>query len=134
MPRPKTPHPTPGELEILKILWERGALTVRDVLDVHTSRQEPRAYTSVMSLLNVMAEKGLLERQSEGRAFRYRPLVDRKQALGQLVTDVWRRAYEGSTSAMVAQLLAETKPSDAELSEIRRLLAQFENPGKHHAD
>lgn len=127
MPRPKLPHPTPAELEILKILWDRGPLTVREVLD-HTSTQgDSRAYTSVMSLLNVMADKGLLRREPDGRAFRYRPVINRQRALGQLITDVWQRAYEGSTSAMVAHLLSETRPSDTELAEIRRLLERFES-------
>ncbi len=68
MARPKPPHPTEGELEILRILWDRSPSTVREVLE---QILQERAYTSVMSLLNVMAEKNLVTRKPEGRAFRY---------------------------------------------------------------
>ncbi len=128
MARPKTPHPTPGELEILKILWETGSLTVREVLDLLNRTGAPRAYTSIMSLLNVMADKGLLERVPEGRAFRYRPLVERSQTLGGLVGDVWQRAFGGSASSLVARLLDQAQPSPAELAEIRRLLKNYDPP------
>ncbi len=67
MPRPRHEHPTPGELEVLKILWDRGPSTVRQVMDVLNETRR-RAYTSVMSLLSVMTDKGLLTRQPKGRA------------------------------------------------------------------
>ena len=66
MARPKDEHPTTGELEVLKVLWQRGPSTVRDVLAV-LNEARPRAYTSVMSLMNVMAEKGQLVRREQGR-------------------------------------------------------------------
>lgn len=128
MARPRTPHPTPAELEVLKILWTSGPLTVREVLDVFQQDGPPRAYTSLMSLLNVMADKGLLERVPEGRAFRYRPLVERKQTLSDLVGDVWQRAFGGSASALVAHLLDQAQPSADELAEIRRLLKNYDPP------
>ena len=65
MARPKEDQPTDGELEVLKVLWDRGPSTVREVLEVLTVTR-PRAYTSVMSLLNVMTEKGLVTRQPQG--------------------------------------------------------------------
>ena len=74
MPRPKSDHPTPGELEALKILWEHGPSTVRQVME-RLNEDRPRAYTSVMSLLGVMADKGLLNRKPQGRAFVYEPAV-----------------------------------------------------------
>lgn len=132
MARPKTPHPTPAELEILKILWDTGPLTVREVLDVLNVAGPPRAYTSIMSLLNVMADKGLLERDPEGRAFRYRPVVERAKTLGGLVEDVWQRAFAGSASALVAHLLDQTQPDAEELAEIRRLLKNYESPPETH--
>ena len=126
MARPKTPHPTPAELEILKILWDSGPLTVREVLDLLNQSGPARAYTSIMSLLNVMAEKGLLDREPEGRAFRYRPRAERSQTLGTLVGDVWQRAFEGSASALVAHLLDQAQPTADELAEIRKLLKNYE--------
>jgi BlaI family transcriptional regulator, penicillinase repressor len=128
MARPKTPHPTPAELEILKILWDSGPLTVREVLDLLNQSGPPRAYTSIMSLLNVMADKGLLDREPEGRAFRYQPAVERSKTLGSLVGDVWQRAFEGSTSSLVAHLLDQAQPSADELAEIRRLLKNYDAP------
>jgi len=126
MARPKTTHPTPAELEILKILWDRGPLTVREVWDVLQAQKLRRAYTSVLSLLNVMAEKGLLEREPLGRAFRFRSNVSHEQTAGNMLSDLWQRAYSGSTSSLVAHLLDQTQPSDAELQAIRETLQRFE--------
>jgi BlaI family transcriptional regulator, penicillinase repressor len=128
MARPKTPHPTPAELEILKILWDSGPLTVREVLDHLNQSGSVRAYTSIMSLLNVMADKQLVDREPEGRAFRYRPREERSKTLGSLVSDVWQRAFGGSASSLVAHLLDEAQPSPEELAEIRKLLKAYEPP------
>lgn len=126
MARPRTPHPTPAELEILKILWDSGALTVREVLEQLNQAGPARAYTSIMSLLNVMADKQMLERIPEGRAFRYRPLVERGKTLGTLVSDVWQRAFGGSATALVAHLLDQAQPTTQELEEIRQLLQNYD--------
>jgi BlaI family penicillinase repressor len=125
MPRPKEEQPTAGELEVLKVLWDRGPSTVREVLEVLQAAR-PRAYTSVMSLLNVMAEKGLVVRQPRGRAFVYRPKTDRGRTLRRMVGDLVGRAFEGSTSQLVAHLLDQTKPSAEELNEIRRAIEQYQ--------
>jgi len=124
MPRPKHEHPTPGELEVLKILWDRGPSTVREVMEV-LNRQRQRAYTSVMSLLNVMTDKGLLEREPKGRAFLYRAQVGREKTLGQMVHDLLGRAFEGSASALVARLLDQSSPSPEELQEIRKTIDEY---------
>ena len=125
MPRPKEEQPTAGELEVLKVLWDRGPSTVREVMDVlHETR--PRAYTSVMSLLNVMADKRLVVREPQGRAFVYRPKTERGKTLQRMVGDLLGRAFEGSTSQLVAHLLDQTKPSAAELAEIRREIEKYQ--------
>lgn len=126
MPRPKLPHPTPGELEVLQILWDAGPATVRDVLDVLEASNRGRAYTSVMSLLNVMADKGLVKRTPQGRAFLYAPVMKKDAALGRMVRDLCRRAFEGSASTLVTRLLDETNPSDAELKAIRDAIRDYE--------
>mgnify|MGYP000483547449 CR=1 FL=1 len=126
MPRPKTPHPTPAELEILKLLWDREALTVREVLELLNASGPQRAYTTVMSLLNVMADKGLLDREPDGRAFRYKAKAARQQTLASLVGDICQRAFEGSATTLVAHLLEQARPSPEELSAIRDLLQQYE--------
>jgi predicted transcriptional regulator len=124
MARPKHEHPTPAELEVLKIIWERGPSTVRDVLEA-LPVERPRAYTSVMSLLNVMADKGLLAREPHGRAFQYAARADREKTLGRLVRDLLGRAFEGSASLLVGHVLAQGQPSRRELEEIRRTLDEY---------
>jgi predicted transcriptional regulator len=125
MARPKEEQPTDAELEVLKVLWDRGPSTVRDVMDaLHDER--PRAYTSVMSLMNVMAEKGLLLRQPHGRAFRYRPAIGRERTLQALVGHLLGRAFEGSAHELVAHLLDQKKPSAKELDEISRTIAEYQ--------
>jgi BlaI family transcriptional regulator, penicillinase repressor len=126
MPRPKLPHPTPGELEVLQILWETGPATVRDVLDVLEANERGRAYTSVMSLMNVMADKGLVKRTPQGRAFLYSSVMKKDAALGKMVRDLCRRAFEGSASTLVTRLLDETNPSDEELKAIRDAIRDYE--------
>lgn len=126
MARPKEEQPTTGELEVLKVLWDRGPSTVREVMDV-LNKDRPRAYTSVMSLLAVMADKGLLIREPRGRAFVYRPKTDRARTLRRMVGDLARRAFEGSTSQLVAHLLDQTKPSAKELDEIRRAIEAYQH-------
>ena len=125
MARPKEEQPTTGELEVLKVLWERGPSTVREVMDV-LNKDRPRAYTSVMSLLNVMTDKGLVVREPQGRAFIYRAKTNRGRTLRRMVGDLLGRAFEGSTSQLVAHLLDQTKPSPAELDEIRWAIEEYQ--------
>ena len=126
MPRPRHEHPTPAELEVLKLLWERGPSSVREVWEALRDQGRERAYTSVMSLMNVMAEKGLLGRKAQGRAFVYSARRGRERTLGGMVGDLWQRAFEGSATTLVSRLLDEAKPSPEELTEIRRLIEQYQ--------
>ncbi|QDU97207.1 BlaI/MecI/CopY family transcriptional regulator [Lignipirellula cremea] len=125
MARPKQEQPTPGELEVLKVLWEIGPATVRQVMDRLNEQTHPRAYTSVMSLLNVMTDKRLVRRRTRGRAFAYEATAEQKQTLGCLLGDLLGRAFSGSTTALVTQLLDQSNPTAAELEEIRRLLDNY---------
>jgi predicted transcriptional regulator len=133
MPRPRHEHPTPAELEILKILWNRGdPSSVRDVFEViNRVAKPPRAYTSVMSLLNVMTDKGLLRRSPHGRAFRYEPVSPRDQTLRSLLGETLRRVYSGSASLLVAHLLEQSRPSADELNKIRVVVEDYR---KHRPD
>jgi BlaI family penicillinase repressor len=126
MARPKHEQPTPAELEILKLLWDRGTLTVREAMEELNRDGRERAYTSVMSLMNVMTDKGLLRRTSAGRAFEYTANVERERTLGQMLQDLLGRAFAGSPSALVAQLLDETNPDQAELEEIRKTISEYQ--------
>ena len=124
MPRPRSEHPTPGELEVLQLLWQRGPCTVRQVLD-ELNRVRPRAYTSVMSLLNVMVDKKLLRRKPHGRAFLYSPRVEEQSTLREMVGDLVERAFGGSAELLVAHALEQTDPSPEELDQMRRMIDEF---------
>ena len=126
MARPKHETPTPAELQVLQILWESESLTVREVMDKLNSDQRQRAYTSVMSLLTVMAEKGLLVREPFGRAFKYKVAKSREKTLGTMLNDLVSRAFEGSKTALIAQLLDQTSPDSEELKEIQRLIRRHQ--------
>ena len=125
MPRPRSDNPTPAELEVLKILWDGGPMTVRDVLEVFRARKHRRAYTSIMSLMNVMADKDLLLRKPQGRAFLYSAKVARERTLSTLVGDLWERAFEGSASSLVTHLLDQTNPTSEELDENRKAFVSY---------
>ena len=124
MARRKLATPTEGELEILHVLWDRGPATVREVLDVLNERRE-RAYTSVMSLLNIMAEKGLVVRKPEGRAFVYQARKPRERTLGTIVGDVLGKAFEGSAHELVAHVLEQSRPTPQELQQIRQVIEAY---------
>ena len=124
MPRPRSEHPTPGELEVLKILWGRGRCTAREVWEVLNARRR-RHYTSVNSLLNTMADKGLLTRHSDQRAFLYEAAIAREKTQGQLVKDLVGRAFEGSPSGLVLQVLDQCNPSPEEMDQIAKMIRQY---------
>lgn len=126
MARPKQETPTSGELEVLKVLWKRGPSTVREVLEELNNGERTRAYTSVMSLMNVMADKGLLDREPLGRAFQYSARRPQEKTLGGIVSDILGRVFEGSAPSLVAHLLEESKPNAVELEEIRKALELYE--------
>ncbi len=124
MARPREEQPTVAELELLKILWDReGPASVREVVEeVNRNSEPPRAYTSVMSLLAVMTEKGLLRRKVRGRAFLYEPASTREKTLGAMLDHTLQRLFDGSASLLVAHLLDQSTPTPDELDEIRNLI------------
>lgn len=124
--------PTKAEFEILKILWDSGEpMRVREVLEIlNRDTETPRAYTTVMTLMNIMADKGQLERELDGKAFRYRPARPRERTLKNMLADTLSRVFDGSATALVAQLLDNAKPSPDELKEIRKLIEDYSKSGK----
>ncbi len=124
MVRPRHENPTPAELEVLRVIWDRGPSTVREVMNA-LNQERPRAYTSVMSLMNVMAEKGLLRTQPQGRAFVYSAQISQARTQSDIVRDLLRRVFDGSASALVMHLLEEAKPDSKELDEIRKTISKF---------
>ena len=125
MARPRQENPTPAELEVLQVIWDQGPSTVREVMTV-LNRARPRAYTSVMSLMNVMADKGLLGQKPKGRAFVYSARVTQKKTQSRMLRDLLNRAFDGSASALVTHLLQQAKPDQAELDEIQQSIQSFE--------
>ncbi len=126
MARPRHENATPAELEVLKILWDSGPSTVRDVMEV-LNQTRRRAYTSVMSLLEVMCDKRLVKRRPQGRAFVYWAAASKRKTLGQMVGDLLRRGFGGSASGLFAGLLGQTRLSREELNEIQRLIDQYKS-------
>ena len=126
----KNGKPTSAELEILDVLWERGAATVREIYEVLSSRRKPPGYTTVLKLLQIMHEKGLVERDDSARAHVYRARASQDETQKNLVSDLLEKAFRGSALKLVQHVL-ETKPaSAAELSEIRKLIAEAERKGE----
>jgi len=124
MARPRHNYPTPKELEVLEVIWQRGSSTVREVLTLLNRRGPKRAYTSVMSLMNVMVDKGLLEREPAGRAFSYSAAKRPRETRSDLVRDLLNRVFAGSAAALVAHLLDQTKLPPEELAEMRKAIAE----------
>jgi predicted transcriptional regulator len=119
-------RPTPAELEILRVLWERGPSTVRDV---HESLSPRRAtgYTTVLKLLQIMTDKGLVARDERARAHVYAARFPEAQTQKQLVRDLLERAFGGSAAKLVLHALAAKKASPDEIARIRRVLDQMEH-------
>jgi predicted transcriptional regulator len=126
---PATPRPTDAELAILRVLWRRGASTVKDVHE-ELARRFPAAYTTTLKQLQIMTDKGLVIRNESQRAHLYTARLPEEQTQGQLVGDLLDRAFEGSASRLVMRALASRPASAEELAEIRRLLDQLEGEEK----
>ncbi len=125
----KTPRPTDAELAILSILWERGPSTVREVHDALASRQAT-GYTTVLKLMQIMTDKGLVVRDESQRAHIYAPRATEQKTQRQLLGDLVDRAFGGSPARLVMQALSASKTSPEELAAIRELLETMEGERK----
>ena len=121
MPQLAVPKPTAAELAILRVLWQEGPCTVRQVYEV-LSRGRSLGYTTALKLLQIMTEKGLTTREEQGQHHVYRARHPEGETQRRLVQDLLERAFGGSTSKLVMQALATKRASRAELREIRRML------------
>lgn len=121
----KTLKPTDAELSILHVLWQQGPCTVRDVFE-ELSRERPMVYTTVLKLMQIMTEKGLVRREEHGRAHIYHAAQSEENAQRRLVNDLLDRAFGGSAQRLILQALTDRKASKEELAEIRRLLDELE--------
>lgn len=124
MPRKPSDHPTDAELAILQVLWQNGPSTVREVHGRLHSDDEV-GYTTVLKTLQIMTEKGLVQRDASERAHRYAPTSSEDQVQKNMLSDLMERAFRGSASRLVQQALTDRKASKQELEEIRRLLDEL---------
>lgn len=114
--------PTEAELQILQALWLRGPATVREV---HADLGGRTGYTSVLKLMQIMTEKGLLARDERDRTHIYRPAQPEKQTQRRLAADLMNRAFGGSARKLIAAALSSRRSTPQELDEIRRLLDEL---------
>ncbi len=125
MKRTPLPKPTDAELAILQALWRSGPKTVRQVHDA-LSKERDMGYTTVLKMLQIMTEKGLVERNEAQRSHVYRAKLPAEQTQAQLVGDLLSKAFGGSSARLVMSALSHKPASREELDEIRRMLDQME--------
>jgi len=118
--RPRSTTLTGQELEIMKIVWERGSVTVRDVYEALLERRKV-AYTTVMTMMKILEQKKYLKRTQADRAYVYRPAQPKRQVVGAMVRDFINRVFNGATEPLLVHLVEEHDLSPEELEEIARL-------------
>ena len=123
------PRPTDAELEILTVLWSRGASTVREIHELIAQRK-PTQYTTVLKMLQIMSEKGLVQRNADQRAHVYEASCPQEATQRQLAGDLLERAFSGSAVRLMQGALSARKASKADLAEIRQLLDEYERKSK----
>jgi predicted transcriptional regulator len=125
MARKKTTGPTDGELAILSVLWQKGPSSVREVHEALHQDVET-GYTTTLKLMQIMVEKGLLEREDDGRRHIYRPTLSEERTQKDLVQDLLDRVFAGSAEKLVMRALSAKKVSPKELKRIREMLDEME--------
>jgi predicted transcriptional regulator len=125
MPRKRTLKPTDAELAILGVLWEAGPSTVRFVHEALANERDT-GYTTVLKLLQIMTEKGLVERDESERSHVYQASIPQAQTQAQLVKDLLHKAFGGSSAQLAMSALASKPASPEELAEVRKLLKKLE--------
>lgn len=127
LPVTASPRPTDAELTVLRVLWDRESATVREILEtINENRKPPLVYTTVLTFLQIMTEKGLVNRDAQGKTHVYRAAVPAEKTQRHLVKDVLDRVFSGSISQLVMHALGSRKISPEELHEIKSLLDQVE--------
>jgi BlaI family transcriptional regulator, penicillinase repressor len=121
----KRAQPSELELKILALLWERGPRTAREVLESLPDRKQ-RAYTSVLSVMQVMEKKGFLTRTREGQVDRWRPLLKRDEVIGPFLGKIVAQLFAGRPSAVFQQLLRQDGVDREEIQSIKKLLRDYE--------
>jgi BlaI family transcriptional regulator, penicillinase repressor len=117
------PKPTEVELELLRVLWEKESATVRELYEV-VNQQRALGYTSVLKTLQIMTEKGLVEREEAGKAHIYRATASQQETQSQLLRDLSERLFAGSAAQLAMHALSMQPASAEELEEIRKIIRQ----------
>ena len=123
------PKPTESELEILNILWEKGASTVREIHEVLEQTKES-GYTTTLKLLQIMHDKKLVKRDASSKTHIYRANISQEDTQGQMLKKMIDTVFNGSAMDMVMQALGKHKASKDELEQIRQYLEQADKKGK----
>ncbi len=123
MARKESTTLTEAELRLMNVLWDRGPSTVKDVLDALPA-DPPPAYTTILTILRILEDKGYLEHEKDGRAFLYKPRVPRDQARQSAVRQILSRFFENSAEQLVLNLLNTEKLSSAEMKSLRKLIKE----------
>lgn len=126
---PSQPRPTDAELAILRVLWEHGPSTVRQVHEALAVTRET-GYTTTLKLMQIMADKGLVTRDESSRTHVYAPAANQELTERQLVKDLMDRAFGGSAKALVLRALSADETSPEELREIRKLIDDYREKRK----
>jgi len=121
----KTSKPTRSELEILSVLWENGQATVREVYET-LNKQRPTMYTTVLKMLQIMNEKGLVKRDVHNKAHIYTAAIPKTETQKNLVADLLEKVFRGSAAQLVQHVLEAKPTSPEELKEIRKMIRQAE--------
>lgn len=129
MPRPTTGRPTDQELQILRVLWQQGPSSVRDVWKI-LSQSRDLGYTSVLKIMQIMRDKGLVVCDTRQRPQLYRSKQSQETTLTRLARDLLDRAFGGSTKLLLLHALDKKRCAASELAEIRELLQQLEQEKK----
>ena len=119
--RPKTPTLTEQELEIMKVVWERDRATVRDVYESLLERRKI-AYTTVMTMMNILEQKKYLRKSAEDRAYIYRPAKPKKQVIKGMVREFVDRVFNGSAEPLLVHLIEDRRLSNKDLDELARMI------------
>jgi BlaI family penicillinase repressor len=123
--RPRSATLTPQELEIMKVVWQRGDATVRDVYESLLERRKI-AYTSVMTMMQILVRKGHLKKRRAERAYVYRPSKPETAVLRSMVGEFVDRVFDGSAQPLLVHLLKDRRLTEEELDEVARLIKESE--------
>lgn len=125
MARPKSNTPTPGEIEILQVLWQQGVCTVREVHE-QLVKKRPVAHTTVASMMQLMHDKGQLKLVSQTRPFRYEAVLGPDGAKDSLLNDIMNRLFAGSAKNLVMHLVSGKKASKQQIQQLEKALEGLE--------